>query len=98
MSHGATKPSVGRILHYIPAQNEPVCWIDRSQPLCAQIIMLNADDTVNVIVWGQDGRSNHRIGVRIVGELESPPQRGYLRWMPYQRAVASGEAQPVQHA
>lgn len=99
MSSSATVPSVGRILHYVPSPNEGgLCWLDQSQPLAAQIILVNRDSTIDVVVWGQDGRSNRRARVEIVPEGATPPNRGYCRWMPYQVAVAKGQLQPAQHA
>lgn len=95
---GATTPSVGRILHYIPGRMEHLNWFDVSQPLACQIVQVLTDGNVSIVGHDQSGEKFFRGSVRIVPEGEQPPEHGYCQWMPYQRQVAKGEAEPVRHA
>ena len=89
------KPTVGRVMWYWPEKE------DRGdQPLCALVTYVWGDNMVNLAVFNPDGSSGGEQSVPIVQE-GSPHTVGdspYCEWMPYQKAVASGQQAPMLHA
>lgn len=89
------KPTVGRVMWFWPE------IADREdQPLAALVTRVHGDNMVNLAVFNSDGTSGGERSVPIVQEA-SPYAAGdaaYCEWMPYQKAVASGQQAPTLHA
>lgn len=89
------KPTIGRVMWYWPEVD------DRGeQPLCALVTYVHDDNMVNLAVFNPDGSSGGAIRVPIVqeGSPHTVGESPYVEWMPYQKAVASGQQVPAVHA
>lgn len=100
MSKSATTPSVGRILHYLPAsQDFTLNYEDPSQPLTCQILYVRGEKSVDLNVIDQHGQHHFRKAVPILEHAgEHTGEKDACVWMPYQKAVAAGDEKPAQHA
>lgn len=95
------EPTVGRVLHYHPENDDSrLERIDNQEPLAAIIAQVRPDGLLNLSVVAQDGHPVGRTRVRLFqdGEEIVEPERGYAVWMPYQKKVAAGEIEPTLHA
>lgn len=99
MNKSATTPSVGRILHYLPASQDFTLNVeDHNQPLAAQIVCVLSPTRVNLNVIDHQGQQHFRRSVPIIEHAhEHNGAEDACVWMPYQKAVAAGAETPVQH-
>lgn len=99
MSKTATTPSVGRILHYLPAKQDHTLNVDdHTQPLVAQILFVQSPTVVRLNVIDHQGDHHFRRNVPILEDASlHDGQTDACVWMPYQKAVAAG-AEANQHA
>ena len=90
-SQARIKPTVGRIIHLFNHCNTT------HQPRAAIVTHVNENDTVNLSVFDEDGRTYGLVGVPVVQEGESHPKhKAHARWMPYQIGQAkAGAAEEV---
>lgn len=89
------KPTIGRVMWYWPVKDKR-----GDQPLCALVCYVHGDNMVNLAVFNADGSGGGTTSVPVVQE-GSPHTVGdspYCEWMPYQKAVASGQTPPTKHA
>lgn len=82
------KPSVGRIIWYNPAPNEPI--YSERQVLAAIIAGVNFTGTINIAVFAADGSGPHaRQDVPIFDGESAPIPAACCVWMPYQKGQAA---------
>ncbi|HHS83698.1 MAG TPA: hypothetical protein ENK38_02075 [Gammaproteobacteria bacterium] len=95
------KPTVGRVVHYIPKgdRNDDITHasdlnsFDDDQPLAAIITHVWSESMVNLVVFDADGVSNPRTSVSLVQPGQDINFTGpYCQWMPYQ----VGQAQKAE--
>jgi hypothetical protein len=101
------KPSIGRIVHYFPRQNElngagsphPYLSGAPGHPMAAIITAVHSDRMVNLSVFDGNGQQFGRTSVTLVQEGDREegngyhiPEQGYCEWMPYQ----IGQAQKTE--
>lgn len=93
------KPTVGRQVWFYPSKGDvDVERWDAGQPCAATIVFVHSDTVVNLLVLDHVGRAHMKSYVTLLqgdavgGEVE------YAAWMPYQKAVASGQQAPTVHA
>lgn len=86
-------PSVGRVVWYRP-DDSTVRRIE--ERFAAHVARVHEDGTVNLMVIDPSGIPFARQYVTLVqdGQVPSP---GQCEWMPYQKAVASGQQAPNLH-
>ena len=84
-------PTVGRIVHFIalndrmhPSEFDPLA------PLAAIITWVFNDHMVNLRVFDAVGGAEGRQSVPFVQPGETPPDRSYCCWMPYQVKKSHG--------
>lgn len=70
------KPSVGRIVHYYPSENEPHLFAEVGEPVAAIITRVWTDECVNLQLFTNSGRTPH-LTSRCRGEGD-----GEWRWPP----------------
>jgi len=91
------KPTVGRVVWYWPsgkAEKEL-----GAQPLAAQIAFVHDDHCINIGYLDRNGFAYAATSVPLVQEGdEMIPTGPFCEWMPYQKAVASGQQAPTLHA
>jgi hypothetical protein len=90
------KPTVGRVVWYWTAQMIK----NQQQPYAAIITFVHSDKLINIAYFDADGRAGSNTSVLLLQDGEEKPDYGrpYCEWMPYQKAVASGEISPTLHA
>jgi hypothetical protein len=86
------EPSVGRVVWYFPAADDPRLQRDDNAPLAAIISMVKPGGLINLMVAAQDGHPVGRTNVVLV--QDDPPSdanvaAGYAAWMPYQKGQAA---------
>ena len=83
------KPTVGRVVHYVPHLNDAVAKSPNDQPHVALIAHVWTDECVNLAVFDSNGLPYQRTSVLLVQDGNPVPNSGgYARWMPYQVAQA----------
>lgn len=92
------KPTVGRIIWFYPDQNDQIAR-NGCEPLPAIVTAVLSDTCVNLAVFDANGvpAEGGRQSVEILDD-DTGSDGFYARWMPYQKAVASGEIPPTLHA
>lgn len=86
-------PTVGRIMLFFGASDDPIMKGADGQPLAALVAHVNPAGTVNLTVSNHRGSPEARQHVRVLQEGEvAEPGEGYATWMPYQLSVAKGDA------
>jgi hypothetical protein len=80
------KPTVGRIVEYVPSNPpyEPFL-VHRDQPLAAIVTYVWNDRLVNLAVFDADGEQVPRSNVMLCQPDDPVPDTSYCRWMAYQR-------------
>lgn len=91
-------PTVGRVVWY---------WKDGigqikagEQPCAAQVAYVHSDTLINIGYLDHNGHTHNATSVRLVqdepitGDMQTP----FCTWMPYQKAVATGQQAPTLHA
>lgn len=91
------KPTVGRVVWYTPCPDDSFPTI-AGQPLAAIIAAVWDDTRVNLLVIDANGITHNLKSVLLVQEDAERPVTGFCEWMPYQKAVASGQIAPTVHA
>ncbi len=88
-------PTVGRIVH-LRRITDPV----DGEPCAAVITSVLDDRRVNIAYWDGDGtmRKVQRVQLRQGDDEDAQKGDYWVEWMPYQKAVASGEIAPNAHA
>ena len=86
------KPTIGRVVWFYPAHSF------NQQPNAALIAYVWSDDLVNLAVFDATGVATNETSVVLFQGDGEPPSTPYCAWMPYQKAVASGEISPTLHA
>jgi hypothetical protein len=90
-------PTVGRILWFIPNEQEERGFrLDPHQPCKADIVYVHQDGTVNARVLTHEGIPCLIFKCQIVqdGDPIPPRKEHYLTWMPYQVGQASKSLPP----
>ncbi len=91
------KPTIGRVLWFTPSANDPDLMSDQKLPAIVSYVW--NDNLVNLAVFSANGIATGRTSVSLCQDNEPKPEFGYYcEWMPYQKAVASGEISPTLHA
>lgn len=81
-------PTIGRIVWFTPPWNRDERR-DTDQPLAAIVVYVYSDREVNLVVFGQDGYTEPRIGVSLLQDDDGiPTDTCYAQWMPYQIGAA----------
>ena len=91
------KPTVGRVVLF-KAHNSELTGGNNEVP--ALVTHVWSDTCINVMVM-RDGHEATPIGVTSVSMTDDFAASGQAcawRWMPYQKAVAAGEIEPLKHA
>lgn len=90
------EPTVGRVVWYYPAKNEP-SGAASAGPFAAIVARVLPNGThVNVMVIDPEGVPSNRTHVRLVQEGEELPAGDpYCAWMPYQIGQARRHAAEV---
>ncbi len=82
------KPTIGRIVWYIPDGNEGESFEYYSdQPCMAQVTYVHADDVINILVTDHEGNQHPMAGVGLI-DCYSDSSPGHCEWMPYQKNQA----------
>lgn len=90
-------PTPGRVVWYHPKEAEPG-YNATPVPLAATVAYAHSDTCVNLAIIDREGNPFQRTSVLLwQGEGARPPLP-YAEWMPYQKAVASGQQPPTLHA
>lgn len=92
-------PTVGRVVWFFK-------WNATQQahkgPLSAQVAFVHPDNgTVNLMVIDESGNPHGETNVPLIQDVEQAQcsiQYSYCTWMPYQKAVSSGQLPPTLHA
>lgn len=92
------EPTPGRVLWFYPASDDARLATLSEAPLAAIVAKVISDRMVNLMVVADDGHPVGRVSQTLVQDGDTVPQRPYATWMPYQRAVASGQIAPTLHA
>ncbi len=91
-------PTVGRVVWY---------WKDGEtqirageQPCAAMVAYVHSDTCINIGYLDHNGNHHNSTSVRLVQDepITAAIQEPFCTWMPYQKAVASGEQAPTLHA
>lgn len=99
MTEQFIEPTVGRVVHYIPADHERHDLGATSQrALAAMIVQVHDERLVNLTVFDGNGRSHGRTSVRLVQPGDAEPAGGYCRWMAYQLGQAERTREAEQAA
>lgn len=82
------KPTVGRVVHYIPSIDDPIAK-QFDQPLAAIIATVWDDRLVNLTVFDANGVSQGKQAVTLLQDDDPAPKSGsYAIWMPFQKGQA----------
>lgn len=95
------KPTVGRVVLFHASPESPLELRNAppsDQPNAAIIVYVHTDRLVNLVVFDAHGTPRGYVGVPLIQDGDPCPRDFYCEWMPYQKAVASGEMAPVLHA
>lgn len=93
------KPTIGRVIWFTPSSSLMPGVDHRDQHLQGNIVYVHSDTHINVGGFDARGAPYAAINVPLIQEGEARPEGGHFaEWMPYQKAVASGQQQPVVHA
>lgn len=92
-------PTVGRVLHFYPGTRFTGVPALDNQPLPAMICHVWSDTCVNIAGFDANGSPFALTSVLLVQEDNDipPPGSNYACWMPYQKAVATGEIAATLH-
>lgn len=93
------KPTVGRVVWFFPISQDQLPK-NGKEPLAAMITCVWSDTCVNLVVFDANGHPHGGYTSVLLHQEGSPiPDGGYYAtWMPYQKAVASGQIPPTLHA
>ncbi len=92
------KPTIGRDVWYVPAENEGHLTSDGAQPLTSKVCYVWSDDMVNLLVVNMDGCSYPKTSVPLFqGSAEDCPL-GSCCWMPFQQKQAKKQAEEAGEA
>lgn len=93
-------PSNGRIVWYTPARPSDQFIVQHGiEPLAAMVAHVHSDRMVNLVVFDSQGFIHARTSVTLLQDDDRKPEEGrFCAWMPYQKAVASGQIAPTMHA
>ena len=83
-------PTIGRVVWYRPCEDAGAIW-------AALVTYVWSDTVVNLAVFDHNGCCQSRRSVSLHQDANSPAPAGSCEWMPYQKAVASGQQQPNLH-
>lgn len=87
-------PTVGRVVWFY----KYVAGQGHKGPLDAHVCKVHSDAMVNLMVVDEIGVPRGESSVHLVQDNEECPHADYCCWMPYQKAVASGQIPPTLHA
>lgn len=94
------QPSNGRVVLFTPGADFRGTWLDRMQPLTAQICHVFGDRMVNLLVTDSYGVQFPVTSVDLVqspADLAAVQTSGrYAEWMPYQKGQAAKTEQLEQ--
>lgn len=86
----AITPTVGRIVHYYPTNEDSGAIISLGQPLAATIAHVWNERCINIAYLDTNGVWRSKSSVLLVHEDdEARPGAGYCAWMPYQIGQAA---------
>lgn len=89
-------PTIGRQVWYW--QHQPSDVFERNpQPQAATVCFVHSDRMVNLQVIGHSGVARAQSSVPLRQPEDETPLSHYCEWMPYQKAVASGQQEPTRH-
>ena len=92
-------PTVARMVHFHPSNSSSHPAFEPNAVCAAVIANVLPNGKLNLAVFDGNGASFAMANVPLVQEGEDATEGGYYaEWMPYQKAVATGETEPVKHA
>ena len=79
-------PTVGRVVHYIPGENDDhMAKGGGDQPLAAIVTHVWNDRMVNLVIFDANGVPYPKTSVTLVQPEDiEQPEAGFCQWMPYQ--------------
>lgn len=94
------KPTVGRVLLFVPRAGDPLFHEGRLEELASQVCYVHENGSVNLVVFDREGTPHPRQSVFLLQPDEDTiPQDStcYAHWMPYQKgqAAKNDELAPV---
>ena len=90
-------PTVGRMVLFRPDRYFTGAWTE-GEPLPAIVCKVWSPSMVNLSVFDANGQQHSVTSVELAQEGCEAPSGRYCEWMPYQKAVASGQIQAALHA
>lgn len=88
------KPTVGRVVWVIRPRNTN----DIEQPEVGLITYVWGDGLINVAGFDHNGAQFAITSLPLLQDDEPKPPGNFACWMPYQKAVASGQQPPTLHS
>jgi hypothetical protein len=90
------KPTVGRVVLFY--RHGKTQFDAGEQAEAATVAYVHSDTMVNLSVVDHNGVQFARTSVFLYQGEGERPEGMYAEWMPYQKAVASGDVSPTLHA
>ena len=81
-------PTVGRMVLYVPGDEEPIPHMP-GEPLAALVAKVNDDGTLNLGIFDANGKNWPRTSVVLVQDGEPQPPPPFCKWMAYQVGQAA---------
>lgn len=88
------KPTIGRQVWFWQFGHTT----EGEQPQAATVCYVFSDRMVNLQVIDHNGIARAMTSVPLRQSEDEAPVGSYCEWMPYQKAVASGQQEPTRHA
>jgi hypothetical protein len=86
-------PTVGRVVWYFKFASGG----GHKGPLAAHVAYVHSTRHVTLMVIDESGEPRPEKSVPLIQDGEPIPDHDYCCWMPYQKAVASGQIPPTIH-